>query len=282
MASLVQYALHAARAPMNALAFHLRSVVPARRGVPELRAESSDGAFDYLHGARRTAAERRAAEIVGRYDLEPLRGHCPQVTWRECIATIDGLERLIGSGGLRGECVRAVDVGAGDWHYVFGLERFLRRGAGGGLVELTGVELDGRVRCRDLRCRADHARARAAQCENPRVRYLVDDFVRSGFEQVDVVTLLYPFVTPYAFLAWGLPVYHYRPAAMVRAAVAALAPGGHVVVFHQTAEERERFAALLETHPVEEHSRCSLATDLVHYWDDTDERCAVLYRKVVD
>jgi len=286
MASLLQYAVHAVRAPMNAVAFHLRHALPVRPGAPKLPHEDKAEAFAYLDGRRRAVCEAQAATLSAAYGVGPLEANSPKVTWRESLALIDGLRRLVPEEALAawGDGVRALDVGAGDWHYVFGLERFLRHhgAATPRAVELTGIELDGLVRCRDLRTRAEHARARAAQTGNPGVAYQVGDVTRTDHRGLDLVAMFYPFVTAYAFLAWGLPVYHYKPVRVLQRAVDALRPGGLLVTFHQTLEERARLLDLAASMPLREEGRCGLATDLVHYWEDTGERCGLLLRRVAD
>src|SRR5690606_1481208 len=99
--------------------------------------------FSYLgSGAERLAA--RAAELAGRYRMGPLETLSTASLYRKNLYPLDILERA--AEGLPGfpdaGALKAVDVGAQDWHYVFGLERWLRhRGSPEGrTVRLKGIE----------------------------------------------------------------------------------------------------------------------------------------------
>ena len=186
------------RIPGNAFSFWIRKTLRWSRGMPTLPAESKDGLFAYLEeeGAAGTAllparaearvrAEARERELRARYDLEPLRARSTAALYRKNLYLIDIVEQA--ARGLdvpprEAGALKAMDVGAQDWHYVFGLERWLARAnrASPRAVSLRGIELDGHGVYPDLRSRLDYARAYAAQTGNRDVTYEVGDFLRAG------------------------------------------------------------------------------------------------------
>lgn len=236
------------RIPGNAFSFWVRETLRWSRGRPALWQEDKRDLFRYL-GPGEAAAREREADLCRRYRLGPLKDLSTASLYRKNLYLLDCLEKA--ASGLPSWAppagpVRAVDVGAQDWHYVFGLERWLRYGGGpdGRDVALTGVELDGHGIYPDFHSRADYARAYAEQTGNPGVRYQVGDFLRCGLEGLDLVTVFYPFVTRPALLLWGLPLRFFDPARLLDRAAAATRPGGWLLVFCHTSEEHERFLAL--------------------------------------
>ena len=253
------------RIPGNALSFLIREVLHWSKGRPALWQEDKADLFRYLGSGEAAALERERALSL-RYRLAPLKALSTAALYRKNLYLLDCLEQAasglapcgapgapltplepvapepIGSAAP----LRAADVGAQDWHYVFGLERWLRYGGdpAGRDVALTGIELDGHGIYPDFHSRADYARAYAEQTGNPSVRYLTGDFLRCPLEGLDLVTVFYPFVTRHALLLWGLPLRFFEPAGLLERAAAVTRPGGWLVVFCHTSEEQERFLAL--------------------------------------
>ena len=218
MPSLFDYAVAAARAPARTVGFYLRRSVRWSRGQAFLPHEPKDDLFDFVEApAVRLAHELRAEELAARYDLTDLGRQSTRLVYRENLALLDNLERLLPPQRLPAtrEPLRVLDVGSAGWLYVFGLERFFARcglaDTASRAIELLGVELDGHVLYPGWQSRADHAAAQAAQTANPGVQYRIADFLEADCGTRDVVTLFYPFVTAYALLEWGLPIFHFRP-----------------------------------------------------------------------
>lgn len=254
MPSALQTAAALLRAPAAEVAFLLRSGLRWRRGAPTLADEPKAALF--------ADDPRAAAELAGlaeAYALAPVRARSSVVHWLANLALLRGLVRLSAAAGAPAPTgadggVRALDLGSGDFHYAFALQRWLARSGGGGPrpVDLLGVELDGHGVQRDGRARADHAAAHAAlaACDGATVRYEVADATRGGWPTVDVATAFFPFLSAYACLQWGLPVSRLRPRRFVQRAVAMVRPGGWLVVVNQTASERAQLARLLADQPV--------------------------------
>ncbi|MEZ5967369.1 MAG: hypothetical protein R3F56_26260 [Planctomycetota bacterium] len=264
---------------LRALRMRVRSTLRWRRGAPALPHQDKAALFAHLGGARRDAAEAREAELRARYDLAPLHARSTRLVYRDNLALLDVLERLVGDRDLGlGARVRAVDVGAQDWRYVFALERFwrLHRAPAPRAVELLGVEVDGHVVYPNLHARCDVASAYARQLDNGAVRYLVADFRRIELEARDVVTLFFPFLTAHALRRWGLPDHLFDPNGLMARARATLRPGGALVLLHQTARERDIGFALLAEQGVSVVASISAATDLVHDGQRTVDRFATL------
>jgi hypothetical protein len=248
-----------ARIPGNAFSFWVRRSLRWSRGLPDLPDEPKENLFAYLDDPgpaagllpavanARARAEERERELRERYDLDRLQACSTAGLYRKNLYLLDILERaaqgldLSPSGGR----LKAMDVGAQDWHYVFALERWLARGGGAHRqVDLRGVELDGHGIYPDLRARCDYARAYAAQTGNPGVAYEVVDFLEVAGSGLDIITWFYPFVARHHLLLWGLPLRHFAPARLIEKAAGMLRPGGWLVVLAHTGAEQEAFLAL--------------------------------------
>lgn len=242
MAGWIREGLTTLRAPLNKIAYEARRRRAVSRGLPQLPREPMPRLFDFLDGHERVAAERRETDLRERFDLAALRRRSTRREYREALdllEVLDSIEQHL----PRAETLDVVDVGARNWSYVGALDRFFLTRAD--RVRITGVEVDGHPVYTDGFARCDYARAYARATGNPDVRYEVADFRGWSGGPVDVVTMLYPFVTRYALLAWGLPLGLFDPAAVVRRAVDVLRPGGALVAVHQTMEERVAMLDLL-------------------------------------
>jgi SAM-dependent methyltransferase len=257
--------------------------------MPELPQESKESLFEYLAEAASGAdaireAEAREADLRARYALEPLRARSTAAVYRKNLYLIDILERA--AAGLElppnGEgSLRALDVGAQDWHYAFGLERWLTRGGGARrAASVRGVELDGYGIYPDLRSRRDYARAYAAQTGNAEAVYEVGDFLATTGAGFDVITWFYPFVTPHHLLLWGLPLRHFRPTRLIGKAACLLRPGGWLAVLAHTRPEHEAFLKLArEQGNLELVREGEARSRLVDFHADVEERRFSLWRR---
>lgn len=270
------------RAPLNALHFALRRALRLSRGVPELVDEAKDGLFDYLPESDRSHAVDRERELWERYGLGPLRERSTRLVYRDNLYLLDALETVTrGLSPPQPGSLRAVDVGAQSWTYVVALQRFLSRwgSPGGRPLSLTGVEVDGWVVLRDLRSRHDHGVAHARSTGDDGVRYEVGDFAASKEQDLDVVTIFYPFLTRYALLQWGLPLRLYAPDRLIRRAFEALRPGGTLIVFNQTEIERNALIRLIDGLDGEIERSEAIDSRLVAYLDAAADRHATVVRR---
>ena len=258
MPSLLARCAALLRAPANELAFAFRAGVRWSRGVPVLPHEGKSGWLAGRPADERRELERRAAELVRDFHLAALWARSTLTTWAGNLALLDNLATL--SDGLpmpasADGVVRAADLGSGDFHYAFALQRWLSRHAAAlpRTTVLRAFELDGHGVYRDGFARADHARAHAALASDGAglVRYEVADATRLRLPEQDVVTLLFPFLSTYPLLAWGLPLSRFRPRRLLLRAVATVRPGGWLAVANQTSAEFARLRQLLRDEPVD-------------------------------
>ncbi|MBX3463726.1 MAG: hypothetical protein KF830_11175 [Planctomycetes bacterium] len=269
------------RAPANELAFALRAGFAWSRGAAVLPHEPKPGP-----GREPVAGSDGATERMRRYDLAALWARSTQAVFAKNLALLANLERLTAGVdlGLGPDAVRALDAGSGDFHYATALQRFLsRHGAQRPrAVELLGCEIDGHGIYRDGHSRADHARAHAALADEPpgAVRYAVADAARLTLPPQDVVTLFFPFLTVYPLLQWGLPLSRWRPRRLLRRLVAALRPGGWLLVANQTAAEYERLGALLADLPMVRERAVPFASELVPEPERTVGQIGSLWRRL--
>ena len=272
------------RIPGNWLSFWIRERMHWSKGRPGLYQEAKEGLFGYL-GQDAAAAEARSRELSERYRLEPLARLSTVALYRKNLYLIDCLERAAeglpdfpeGAGA-----VRAVDVGCQDWHYVFGLERWLRhwKSPGDRRVALKGIELDGYGIYADFHSRRDYASAYAEQTENPGIVYETGDFLKSREAGCDLVTIFYPFVTRYALLLWGLPLRFFTPAGILAKSAAVMRPGGWLLVFNHTEEEHRLFLTLGRASESFELLREGRAlSNLVDFHEAVEDRRFSIWRK---
>jgi SAM-dependent methyltransferase len=267
------------RAPGNALGFLVRRRLRWTGGECAPANEDKRALFPWLAGGEQVEAEARERDLRARYELGELHAHSTRLHYCENLALLDGLERLFATHDLPVGPLRALDAGCGLFQYATALQRFLALGRGRSRpVRLRGIELDAHGIHRDGHSRADHARAHA-RLAGKGVTFEEADFTRERYPAQDVVTLLYPFLTRRALLAWGLPLAHFRPREFLAAAADAVRPGGLLVVANQTDAEHELLCDELRALALEPLAKVSLASRLVPYAERTADRVGSLWRR---
>lgn len=269
MSSMLRRSLALLRAPAIEVSYAIRSSLRWSRGEPGPHALCASPTFAWAPALLRGELEARAAQLESRYGLgDRMVGLEPELRARN-FARLEQLHRLadgLAAPASAGGVVRAADFGCGDFHYAPALSRWLSRAGAAAprRVVLRGLECDGYGVYRDGHSRADHGRARAAQSstEGDVVRFEVADATSARLPEQDVVTLLFPFLTPYACLSWRAPLSRLRPRRLLARAIESLRPGGWLVVFNQTPREHARLCRMLARLPVTRLSRQRLATDL--------------------
>lgn len=302
------------RIPGNAFSFWIRRTLRWSRGRPLLPHEPKDRLFGYLDSdapergagggeilSPRDQAETRERLLRARYRLDPLAAASTRALYRKNLYLLDILESAWSglpdpaapgngkaaagrSGGASHGRIRALDVGAQDWHYVFALERWLRHAHApeGRPVSLRGVEVDGYGIYPDFRSRRDYALAYIDQTGNPETGFEVGDFLKAegDGDGLDLVTLFYPFVTRHHLLLWGLPLRFFRPEKVVAKAAALLRPGGWMLAFTHTLEEHERFRELaLGAGGFELVREGRALSNLVDFHEDVEDRRFSIWRR---
>jgi SAM-dependent methyltransferase len=269
MSRVVRHGLALLRAPAIELGYALRASLRWSRGAPGRDRLADAPTFAWAPAPLAAELTQRAAVLEARFGIEArLAGLAPEVRARN-FARLEQLERLAGGRTPPGSCdgvVRAADLGCGDFHYAAALCRWLScAGDGDRSTVLRGLELDGHGIYRDGHSRADHGRAhaRAASVDGDLVRFEVADAAAARLPRQDVVSLFFPFLSPYACLQWGAPLSRLRPRRLLARAVSSLRPGGWLVVANQTTREHARLCRLLAGLPVVRIARATLATDLV-------------------
>lgn len=277
MASLWQKSACLLQAPLNEISFAVRSRLRWRRGRPEASDEGKHDLFDWLSGASRDATEARARQLEVDYSLEQLRAASTRLVYAENLALLDRLEQLqVSFGPSNGDELRALDIGCGSFPYATALQRWLAGHRPS--PRLRGIEIDGYGIYRDGHSRADHAAANA-ELAGPGVSFEVADFARLEVPPQDLVTMFFPFLNAFSLLRWGSPLSHLRPRRLLRRAVAAVRPGGALLVVNQTVTEYERLCGIMAQLPVTRQARASFATDLVPYAERTAGRVGSLWRR---
>ena len=284
--SLLQHSLALLRAPANQLAFAVRSRLRWSKGKVQLPHEDKVVPFPWLEGDAAREPVQCLRRLVAEFDLAALQQHSTRLVLAENVDLLLRLRDLVGdqpSPVAGGATLAAVDVGCGLFQYATALQRGLARLGGGKprRVVLRGVEIDGFGIYRDGHSRADHARAHAALAGDG-VGFEVADFARLELPPQDVVTMFYPFLSAYPLLRWGSPLTHLGPRRLLQRAVAALRPGGWLLVASQTDAEFARLHELLATSPVRLVRKVPFAGRFVPYVDRTTDRVGSLWVRELD
>ena len=276
------------RIPGNAFSFWIRRTLRWSRGMPTLCQESKNNLFDYLQDGH-SEAEARAAHLHARYQLEPLAQCSTAALYRKNLYLLDTLEQATEDLAVPfsdSSPVKALDVGAQDWYYVFALERWLQmhNPCKEAPVQLTGIELDGYEIYADFHSRHDYAKAYAQQTGNPGVRYEIGDFLEGRARGHDIVFIFYPLLMRYQLLLWGLPLRYFAPGRFLAQTAAVTRPGGWLVVFCHTLREHE---LLLELGHATGKYRLlregQVLSNLVNFGKERDEsRFSIWRRKETD
>ena len=287
------------RIPGNAFAFWIRKTLKWSRGTPKLFNEDKSDLFDYLKNpALNTTTQKKANRLKNQFHLESLFNLSTKALYRKNLYLLETLENALRdldltSNGQRSESqlfssasksIKALDIGSQDWHYVFGLERWLRYHGtetdAAREIHLTGVELDGHGIYSDFHSRKDYALAYACQSENKNTRYLVENFLNHQGTDYNVITLFYPFVTRYHLLLWGLPIHLFSPDRLISKAATITKKNGVFVVYCHTEKEHKLFLGitkkngaftLLREGPVQ--------SVLVDFYEAVEDRRFSIWRK---
>lgn len=135
-----------------------------------------------------------------------------------------------------------LDVGAKNWSYVAAIPAFLQAQGIHSFV-LDGVELDPHRRYADFHTRGQYAQAYSRNL--PNTHYHECDILQ-WHKPAHLITHFLPFVLPDPHLAWGLPLQHFRPQAMLEHLLSLLHPQGILFIVNQGKHEADAQAALLQ------------------------------------
>jgi hypothetical protein len=274
------------RIPGNAFSFWIRQTLHWSRGNPKLYQESKDHLFAYLEsGQAQSKAEAREAELNQRYQLAPLAKNSTAALYRKNLYLLDTLETVTEDLPCLKENaihVKALDIGSQDWHYVFGLERWLRfknrpvRRS----VSLTGIELDGYGIYADFHSRHNYAQAYVEQTENPAVHYQIGDFLKVKEGAYDIISIFYPFVTRHQILLWGLPLRFFSPKNFLEHAAALTKVGGCLLVYCHSQLEQNLFLEFGRSIPALTLVREGpVVSNLVDFYEDIEGRRFSIWQK---
>lgn len=298
----LKYLLAFTRIPGNAFSYWIRQLLRWSKGTPVLKNESKDSLFEYLNSNfDKSKAEQTAAKILSQFQLQSLFQFSTKVLYSKNLYLLDTLEKA--TEGLllfpeNQKSISALDIGSQDWHYVFGLERWLRFHNSssrrsdsaseveplsitkGREVKLTGIELDGYGIYSNFHSRKDYALAYAKQTENNFIHYKVVDFLKHVDRELDVVTLFYPFVTRHHLLLWGLPLHFFLPEQIINHAAKITKKNGSFIVYCHTKKEQQIFVNLTKkTGSFELLREGKLSSNLVDFYQEVDERCFSIWKK---
>jgi SAM-dependent methyltransferase len=193
----------------------------------------------------------RGRTLFESYQLARFEERVCRETIEECLGTLDLLDHIPASELLNGAVtartpIQALDVGAKNWRYSGALAAWLS--AHGLEARVDGVELDAYRVYSNLRTRMSYARhyCEAFSSEAIELRYHAGD-IQDWIKPADLITWLFPFVSPAPHRAWGLPLKHFDPQPLFAHVERLLVPGGRLVMFNQGDWEFEAAKSLFQS-----------------------------------
>lgn len=221
----------------NMVDYPLRQLFRWRRRGFRLKRQANRDLFAALPVEDRAQAEVLMEDLKNRYHLESFFQDSSPLNYRENLYYLSMLEKALESSQCAlPEKAAAADIGASHWFYVQALHAVLKwwQFPAGRSVGLRGYEKDPYRVYKDFYSRADHAYAHMRGL--PGVEYIPRGFLtQTG--QLDLVTMLFPFVFERDHLEWGLPSSSFRPVSLLVSAWQSLKPGGIMIIVNQGAEE---------------------------------------------
>ncbi len=243
------------KASANAAFFALRQGLRWSRGQPQVKGESWDHAFSTWPEENRSQAEALATSLKETFGLNAFTGRISRRFYRKNVYLLHLLDQVLRpdlfNAEKRSRVFAALDVGTADWDYVFALHGFLQQRAhsSSASLALTGLEIDGYGIYPDGYSRADYAQAYVALLQDSHVQMHFEDALKASPPPQDLVTCFFPFILPYQILAWGMPLSHLKPQALLSRQAGWVKPGGHWLIFTHAEEERAPLLAHLKTLP---------------------------------
>lgn len=177
----------------------------------------------------------KAQALMARYDLDGLRQRATAQRFLENLAYLEWLDHgfqvvpSVLKALANQPCMNWLDVGAKNWAYVDALDAFSRRHCQQA-YRLDGLEVDPHRRYTDLTTRIQAAEAYTRPL--PNAQYHCMDALHWR-RKAHIISHFLPFVVKEPHLAWGLPLAHYQPQALLRHLLDLLEPGGVLFVVNQ-------------------------------------------------
>jgi len=237
---------------LNPLFFHLRNTIKFSRKKPfvdkVVRLESLP------QYAQNQLESDRYLELKARFKLDEFADH---ISWSSLYGAyffLDVLEKALSLSTKPldpTEHLRILDVGTKNFDAAPALYNFFRHRSSGALprVDVTGIEIDAYRVYRSLFSRYDvgrfYERLITFSDREDTPRYLPGDFL--GHEDsYNILTCFFPFMSPFALLAWGLPTALLAPRRFLDHMITRLQPNGLAIIVNQTKAERDIQIDLLE------------------------------------
>jgi hypothetical protein len=237
----------------NALDYPLRQYFRWRRRGLQFKNEAKDRLFERLPAEARPLAQATAKRLLETYHLQRLFYHSRAENYRENLFYLELLESALQrTRATLPPVINAGDIGVSQWFYVQALYSLLKwwqpvtdkpLPEEGREVTLAGYEADAYRIYIDLYSRYDYALAHLRGLDD--AHFVPRPFVRQP-DQLQFVTLLFPFVFLRDHLRWGLPRPLFAPERLLAEAWASVAPGGLLVIVNQGEAEHAAQRKLLE------------------------------------
>jgi hypothetical protein len=197
---------------------------------------------------RHPDAKNRATELMRRYPsvdwdtIASWQRACEVLTYLDWLDTFQqaaphAFQPLFD----QAHCLNWLDVGAKNWAYVDALYAFIRANRSHAF-QLNGIELDPHRRYLNFQTRRQAALAHSQSL--PHTSYHEGN-VLQWTQPAAIISHFLPFVFKDPHLAWGLPLNHFQPEAVLNHTISLLEPGGLLILVNQGQVEADAQAELL-------------------------------------
>jgi hypothetical protein len=219
----------------NTIDFYVRNKFRFSRGEYPLINEPK---HDLFRGCSGDVQEKESL-FFKKYNLEILKNNSTKRNYLENLYIIELLEKLEDIGmniENTGNMARILDIGSKNWFYAQGEHSFFSNHYNPSNIFLTGIEIDAFRLYSSFYTRYDAAMRYIKGLDN--TRYIAGDLLKHN-ENYDYIIWLFPFLTKYPLLKWGLPLKHLKPERMLLHAHNLLNSGGKMIIVNQGEEENK-------------------------------------------
>jgi SAM-dependent methyltransferase len=237
---------------LNPIFYRLRNIVRfSRRKSFVDQSVSLEALPNYAQDQLKSARHRKLRDRFG------LEQYSDRISWSSLYGAYFFLDVLETARSVSNkmhdwpDALEIMDVGTKNFDAAPAIYQFFRHqlSASNRKVEITGIEIDAYRVYRSFFSRYDvgkfYENLITVEGEHEIHRYLPGDFL-NHHESYNVITCFFPFMSPFALLAWGLPRAMLAPKRFLQHIIDQLRPGGLAIILNQTEAERDVQVALLK------------------------------------
>jgi len=188
--------------------------------------------------------------LDAQYHITPLKNGLSPLRWLETLTYLHHIDWMLAQSTINTPQYTIknwLDIGCKNWGYVEAIHQVMQKLSPDQHFEMTGIELDAFRLYGNFHTRWDYAQTFIQPI--PQAHYIARDVLQHQ-GAYDVISWFLPFVFEDPCLAWGLPLTHFKPKALLNHVVQLLKPNGLLLIVNQGADEwaeQQRLLSALTT-----------------------------------